>query len=113
MDTVRNGAPAWLIPISWSGFTRAPPGSKPAIPPPLGTACLPVPSGMKLELVAVVLHCASSPDQFQSAKALLDYGFANYAPGASAGGEPLPGSGSFWEAGTVQPVPSGEGAAAH
>ena len=37
---------AWPIPISWSGFTRAPPGSKPAIPPPLGTACLPVPSGM-------------------------------------------------------------------
>ena len=32
-----------------------------------------------LELVAVVLHCASSADRFQSAKALLDYGFANYA----------------------------------
>ncbi len=32
-----------------------------------------------IELVAVVLHCASSPERFQSAKALLDYGFANYA----------------------------------
>lgn len=32
-----------------------------------------------LELIAVVLHCASSTDRFQSAKALLDYGFANYA----------------------------------
>lgn len=32
-----------------------------------------------IELIAVVLHCASSPERFQSAKALLDYGFANYA----------------------------------
>ena len=32
-----------------------------------------------MELIAVVLHCASSTDRFQSAKALLDYGFANYA----------------------------------
>lgn len=32
-----------------------------------------------LELVAVVLHCKSSSDRFQSAKQLLDYGFANYA----------------------------------
>jgi D-alanyl-D-alanine carboxypeptidase (penicillin-binding protein 5/6) len=31
-----------------------------------------------MELVAVVLHCASSTDRFESAKALLDYGFANY-----------------------------------
>ncbi|MDD3164614.1 MAG: D-alanyl-D-alanine carboxypeptidase [Oscillospiraceae bacterium] len=31
-----------------------------------------------LELIAVVLHCATSTDRFQSAKALLDYGFANY-----------------------------------
>lgn len=32
-----------------------------------------------MELIAVVLGCASSTDRFQSAKALLDYGFANYA----------------------------------
>lgn len=32
-----------------------------------------------IELIAVVLHCASSTDRFESAKALLDYGFANYA----------------------------------
>ena len=32
-----------------------------------------------LELIAVVLHCASSTERFTSAKALLDYGFANYA----------------------------------
>jgi D-alanyl-D-alanine carboxypeptidase (penicillin-binding protein 5/6) len=32
-----------------------------------------------MELIAVVLHCASSAERFASAKALLDYGFANYA----------------------------------
>ena len=32
-----------------------------------------------MELIAVVMHCATSADRFQSAKALLDYGFANYA----------------------------------
>ena len=32
-----------------------------------------------MELIAVVLHCASSTDRFESAKALLNYGFANYA----------------------------------
>ena len=32
-----------------------------------------------IELIAVVLHCESSSDRFQSAKTLLDYGFANYA----------------------------------
>ena len=33
-----------------------------------------------MELIAVVLHCASSTDRFESAKALLNYGFSNYAP---------------------------------
>ncbi|MCI8526473.1 MAG: D-alanyl-D-alanine carboxypeptidase [Oscillospiraceae bacterium] len=32
-----------------------------------------------MELIAVVLHCNSSSDRFESAKALLDYGFAAYA----------------------------------
>lgn len=32
-----------------------------------------------MELIAVVLRCASSTDRFESAKALLNYGFSNYA----------------------------------
>lgn len=32
-----------------------------------------------MELIAVVLHCNSSTDRFESAKTLLNYGFANYA----------------------------------
>lgn len=31
-----------------------------------------------VEYIAVVLHCQSSKERFQSAKAMLDYGFANY-----------------------------------
>ena len=32
-----------------------------------------------MELIAVVMHCKSSVDRFESAKALLNYGFSNYA----------------------------------
>lgn len=32
-----------------------------------------------MELIAVVLHCGSSAERFESAKALLNFGFANYA----------------------------------
>lgn len=32
-----------------------------------------------MELIAVVMHCDTSANRFASAKALLDYGFANYA----------------------------------
>lgn len=42
-----------------------------------------------IELIAVVMHCASSTDRFQSAKALLDYGFANYALVSAQPPEPL------------------------
>ena len=42
-----------------------------------------------IELIAVVLNCGSSTDRFQSAKALLDYGFANYALVNAEPEEPL------------------------
>ncbi len=32
-----------------------------------------------IELIAVVMHCGSSQDRFESAKVMLNYGFANYA----------------------------------
>ena len=43
-----------------------------------------------IELIAVVLNCASSTDRFESAKALLNYGFANYALVSTQPSEPLP-----------------------
>lgn len=42
-----------------------------------------------IELIAVVMHCASSTDRFESAKALLNYGFANYALVSAQPPEPL------------------------
>lgn len=59
-----------------------------------------------MELIAVVLHCASSTDRFSSAKALLDYGFANYAladPMQDVSLAPVPVV--LGNAQTVQPVP--------
>ncbi len=43
-----------------------------------------------IELIAVVLHCKSSADRFESAKALLNYGFANYALVSAEPPEALP-----------------------
>ncbi len=61
-----------------------------------------------LELVAVVLHCPSSTDRFQSAKALLDYGFANYALVDAKGDTQIPPvEVILGKDATVQPVPQG------
>ncbi len=43
-----------------------------------------------LELIAVVMHCDSSTNRFESAKALLDYGFANYCLISTEPDEALP-----------------------
>ena len=46
-----------------------------------------------MELVAVVMHCKTSVDRFESAKALLNYGFSNYtltAPQTEADIPPVP-----------------------
>lgn len=43
-----------------------------------------------IELIAVVLHCESSTDRFESAKTLLNYGFAGFALVHAVPNEPLP-----------------------
>lgn len=43
-----------------------------------------------MELIAVVMHCETSTDRFESAKGLLDYGFANYQTVSPLGEETLP-----------------------
>ena len=40
-----------------------------------------------VEYIAVVLHCANSGERFQSARTLLDHGFANYALAKPSPGE--------------------------
>lgn len=43
-----------------------------------------------VEYIAVVLHCASSADRFESAKTLLSYGFANYTLISPSGMQAIP-----------------------
>ena len=60
-----------------------------------------------MELIAVVMHAPTSNDRFESAKALLNYGFANYAltpvyPDQAIPPVPV----TLGQADTVQPVPA-------
>ena len=43
-----------------------------------------------VEYIAVVLHCGSSGERFQSARQLLDYGFANFAVAGTADSLEIP-----------------------
>ena len=109
MDTVRNGAFGLANTNKLVRFYEGTTGLKTGYTSSAGHCLSASAQRDGMELVAVVLHCASSPDRFQSAKALLDYGFANYALVPVQEGEPLsPVPVVLGEAGTVQPVPSGE-----
>ena len=57
-----------------------------------------------VEYIAVVLHCASSAERFESAKALLNYGFANYTLVQAEGKTPIPPvEVLLGESGSIQP----------
>ena len=58
-----------------------------------------------MELIAAVMHAPTSNDRFESAKALLSYGFANYALTPVYPEQPLPPvKVELGQADTVQPV---------
>lgn len=60
-----------------------------------------------MELIAVVLGSPSSADRFEAAKALLNYGFANYAMQDVKPSEPIPPIAvSLGEVSSIQPVPA-------
>ena len=79
MDTVRNGEFGLSNTNKLVRFYEGTTGLKTGYTSGAGH-CLSA-SAMRdgVEYVAVVLHCANSNERFQSAKQLLDYGFANYA----------------------------------
>ena len=109
MDTVRNGAFGLANTNKLVRFYEGTTGLKTGYTSSAGHCLSASAQREGLELVAVVLHCSSSPDRFQSAKALLDYGFAHYALVPVQEGEALaPVPVVLGEAGTVQPVASGE-----
>ena len=78
MDTVRNGEFGLSNTNKLVRFYQGTTGLKTGYTSSAGH-CLSA-SAMRdgVEYVAVVLHCNSSADRFQSAKQLLAYGFANY-----------------------------------
>lgn len=78
MDTVRDGAFGLANTNKLVRFYEGATGLKTGYTSAAGH-CLSA-SAMRdgVEYIAVVLHCASSSERFQSAKQLLNYGFANY-----------------------------------
>lgn len=59
-----------------------------------------------MELIAAVMHCITSTDRFESAKSLLDYGFANYTLlGPLEGAELSPVTVELGQSETITPVP--------
>lgn len=79
MDTVRNGAFGLSNTNKLVRFYEGTTGLKTGFTSGAGYCLSASAERDGMELVAVVLNCASSPDRFQAAKSLLDYGFANYA----------------------------------
>ncbi len=90
MDTVRNGQFGLSNTNKLVRFYQGTTGLKTGFTRAAGYCLSASAERDGLELIAVVLHCESSTDRFESAKALLDYGFANYCLVSSEPDEPLP-----------------------
>lgn len=108
MDTVRNGTFGLSNTNKLVRFYEGTTGLKTGYTSSAGHCLSASAQREGLELVAVVLHCASSTDRFQSAKALLDYGFANYALVPTRDEAAIPEIPVvLGQEATVQPVPNG------
>ena len=79
MDTVRDGQFGLSNTNKLVRFYDGTTGLKTGYPSSAGHCLSASAERNGMELIAVVLHCASSTDRFESAKALLNYGFSNYA----------------------------------
>ncbi len=89
MDTVRNGEFGLSNTNKLVRFYNGTTGLKTGYTSAAGHCLSASAERGGVEYVAVVLHCGSSGDRFQSAKALLDYGFANYTLAMPEGEIPL------------------------
>lgn len=79
MDTVRNGAFGLANTNKLVRFYEGTTGLKTGFTSAAGYCLSASAEREGMELVAVVLNCKSSQERFQAARAMLDYGFANYA----------------------------------
>ena len=109
MDTVRNGEFGLSNTNKLVRFYKGTTGLKTGYTSAAGHCLSASAQRDGLELIAVVLHCASSADRFESAKALMDYGFANYTlvsvlPEESIGSVPV----HLGQTNAITPVPASE-----
>ena len=79
MDTVRNGAFGLSNTNKLVRFYEGTTGLKTGYTSSAGHCLSASAKRDGIELIAVVMHCGSSTERFESAKAMLNYGFANYA----------------------------------
>ena len=106
MDTVRNGQFGLSNTNKLIRFYKGATGLKTGYTSSAGHCLSASAERDGMELIAVVLHCASSSDRFEAAKALLDYGFANYCLVSTLPEAPLePVPVALGEQTSVLPVP--------
>lgn len=79
MDTLRDGATELTNTNRLIRFYEGATGLKTGTTDKAGSCLSATATRDGLSLVAVVMGCESSDDRFEGAKALLNYGFANYA----------------------------------
>lgn len=79
MDTLRDGATELTNTNRLIRFYEGATGLKTGTTSKAGSCLSATATRDGLSLVAVVMGCATSDDRFEGAKALLNYGFANYA----------------------------------
>lgn len=78
MDTIRDGAFGLSNTNKLVRFYQGTTGLKTGYTSSAGYCMSASAQRDGMELIATVMHCQSSTDRFESAKALLDYGFAAY-----------------------------------
>ena len=79
MDTVRNGEFGLTNTNKLVRFYEGTTGLKTGFTSSAGYCLSASARRDGMELIAVVMHCPTSSDRFESAKAMLNYGFASYA----------------------------------
>ncbi len=90
MDTVRDGAFGLANTNKLVRFYKGTTGLKTGYTSAAGHCLAASAQRDGVEYIAVVLHCDNSGQRFQSAKQLLDYGFANYTLVQPSPSEPIP-----------------------
>ena len=106
MDTIRDGAFGLSNTNKLVRFYQGTTGLKTGYTSSAGYCMSASAERDGMELIATVMHCEASTDRFESAKALLDYGFAAYTLVDPMGEEQAqPVTVELGTSETVQPVP--------